>query len=400
MSGNHISDEIKAKALEENSNRGPKSPENPVNPPVMGPKSITKKKDKYVSKSLTPAEIQAMTPNFIGIGEKPTWLEPIKRAKWDYKLFRERHKLRKSLRKEFDMKLTRSEFETLATELGLGLQQTPFMFFPWLWTKIFGRGAIAWLLGLSVLGMSGFYAWSVIREEAGSFTVQINYNTMQDGFVLSETSDFAQKTGRLISTVVDKVNNITFSDIPKDIDMHDGSNNGLHYVAYSFYIKNDGDKVGSYEYVLSLTDSAKNADKAIWVMLFEDGHQSIYAKNSADGDEERLVGYTREPPFYDCAYDRDYQYYKTESGTWGIRTTPYMDETTVIEGIVRDVSPGEAHRYTVVLWLEGYDPECTDAIFDGYAKFTMEFNPIDEERYSIFSHLYRKEYEENPLTLD
>ena len=33
--------------------------------------------------------------------------------------------------------------------------------------------------------------------------------------------------------------------------------------------------------------------------------------------------------------------------------------------------------YTIVIWLEGNDPDCVDAIIGGTIKFTMEFKIIE-----------------------
>ena len=387
MDNKNPTDELKKQALEENADRGPQPP--------TGPKSIYEKPDKtFGAKRLTPDEVKRLMPYYVDIGERPPFLRLFKRLAWDRRLFRERRKLRKQLKSDFGMKLNRREFEDLATEVGLGLQKSPLLFFWWFWRWLFGGGGIFWLLGIATLLLSLFYAYSAITELAGSFTIQLNYNTMQSGFVLSETPDFDVKTGRLIGEALEKVNAMTLGDIPKDIDDHDGSNNGKRYVAYSFYIRNDGDEPEGYEYVLHLSDSYKGAEQAIWVMLFEDGKQAIYAMPSADGDPERHYGYIRNAPFYDVAYNPEYQYYQKDDGKWGVQVTNFVDDEIVVQGIVRDVPPGGVHRYTVVIWCEGYDPECTDAIFDGYAKYYMEFNPIDEKKVTLFSNLYHTEFDE------
>ncbi len=393
------SDEMKAKAVKDTEGRGPKAPHDTEKEPKAPNGIFRKPSGEYQAKALTPDEISALLPYYADIGERPPFYRPIKRILWDRKLFRERRKLRKQLKYEFLMKLKPREFEELATEVGLGLEHTPWLLLWWFFNWLFGAGGLATLLGLGLLAMGGIYAWSAISELAGSFTVQINYNTMQSGFVLSETADFAVKTGRLISTELEGVNAMTLSDLPKDIDEYDGTRNGARYVAYSFYIRNDGNVVDSYEYVLHMSDSSRDADLAVWCMLFEDGHQIIYADASADGDPERIWGY-KIPPFYNLAYDPANQYYQKaedKDGRWGIQTTPFESRDVVVRGIVTDIEPGEIHRYTVVLWVEGYDPECTDSILDGYAKYYMEFNQVDKEKVNLFSNLYRTEFDK-PLT--
>ena len=38
----------------------------------------------------------------------------------------------------------------------------------------------------------------------------------------------------------------------------------------------------------------------------------------------------------------------------------------------------EVHKYTVVIWLEGDDPDCTDELIGGHAGLQMGFELIEE----------------------
>ena len=44
---------------------------------------------------------------------------------------------------------------------------------------------------------------------------------------------------------------------------------------------------------------------------------------------------------------------------------------------------GEIDKFTIVIWLEGNDPECTDEIRGGKIKFSMNFsvNDTKEKRF-------------------
>ena len=44
---------------------------------------------------------------------------------------------------------------------------------------------------------------------------------------------------------------------------------------------------------------------------------------------------------------------------------------------VEDFSPQARDKYTVVIWLEGNDPDCVDDIIGGQIKFGMDFNIIE-----------------------
>ena len=48
------------------------------------------------------------------------------------------------------------------------------------------------------------------------------------------------------------------------------------------------------------------------------------------------------------------------------------------KGIIRNFKPLDQTKFTVVVWLEGDDPECVDRVIDGLAKLEMNFQVIGE----------------------
>jgi hypothetical protein len=306
---------------------------------------------------------------------------------------------RKILRRELREKgiKSRIEFEQIARDLGLvldeGRKAHTLAFLNFSWAKLMSAIGVKGILLGSVALLTTMFMMSALAEKAGSFTINLTAEMLKAGFVLSETKDFAEEKSRLFSQEMEEVNNITVEDISADVDNIDGSHNDTNYIAYTFYIKNTGKLVSSYNYYLKLDSETMNVASAIWLMFFEDGKQVIYAKKSSDGNPEELYGF-KTVPFGDCAYDYDKQYYE-EDGKYGLVTTPFVDEKIVVQGTVGDVEPGDTHKYTVVMWVEGNDPECTDDIFGGYAKFSMDFKKGDSEDDSgIFKGIYRTEYDD------
>ena len=60
-------------------------------------------------------------------------------------------------------------------------------------------------------------------------------------------------------------------------------------------------------------------------------------------------------------------------------TVPFLSNTKVLENTTEDFAPGAVDKYTVVIWLEGNDPECIDDIRGGVVKMSMNFNVLDED---------------------
>ena len=50
-----------------------------------------------------------------------------------------------------------------------------------------------------------------------------------------------------------------------------------------------------------------------------------------------------------------------------------------VEGVRQNISPYASDKYTVVIWLEGEDPECVDSIKGGEIEYKMIFETIDDE---------------------
>ena len=51
----------------------------------------------------------------------------------------------------------------------------------------------------------------------------------------------------------------------------------------------------------------------------------------------------------------------------------------VTAGEIADYQPGAIKRFTIVMWLEGDDPECTDDILGGMVKLDMNFSVLSSE---------------------
>ncbi len=317
------------------------------------------------------------------------------------RIIKERRLLRKDL-KAHGIK-SREDFEIIAESLGLVLWKANPFFIWWhhAWKGLLSGLGLKSLLAAGAALLTGLFLLSTISEEKGSFTINLTGDMLRAGFVLSDVAEFEKGVSRLFSTKVKQVNNITIEDIDPDVDEIDGPHNGDNYVAYTFYIRNDGEENSSYAWYLKMKGEVLDTTQAVWLMLFEDGYQVTYTRPTADGKPEELFGFDDPIPFTELAYDKEAQYYSEvdkESNVtlYGIVTTPYVDDEIVAQGLIEDVPPGEMHKYTVVIWIEGYDPECTDDIFGGFAKFEMDFEYVedDADRNGLFDGVFRTEYDD------
>ena len=189
------------------------------------------------------------------------------------------------------------------------------------------------------------YAISYFYDKYGSFTVKVNkYDMMRQGLTLSETPEFEKTVSVLNADIVYDMTNISGDDLPANIDMINGSHNGESYIAYTFYLINAGSDTVTYEGEMTIENVTKNVDEAIRIALYQNGEKTVYGKTKSDGTGKEA----------DC--DKE-----------------FLSSTFVMKNKHEGFKPKEKDKYTVVIWLEGNDPDCLDPLIGGTLKLSMNF---------------------------
>lgn len=189
------------------------------------------------------------------------------------------------------------------------------------------------------------YAISYFYDKFGSFTVKINkYDMVRQGLALSETPDYDIANARLDADIVEDMTNISGEDLPENIDMINGSHNGESYIAYTFYLINAGDSTLTYTGEMTIENVTKDVDEAIRIAVYENGERTIYGKTKSDGTGKES----------DC-------------------DSEFTSSTVVMTTGHEKFEPKAKDKYTIVIWLEGNDPDCLDNIIGGTLKLSMDF---------------------------
>ncbi len=181
----------------------------------------------------------------------------------------------------------------------------------------------------------------------GKFTVTLDSNkTLESGLAIFDSLNNGHGKRKLEATPIKFMDNISYKWIPDTVDTEaDGSHNGQNYIAYSFYVENQGNDVLNYHYEVIVDDIIKNVDEAIRIRIYRNGEDITYAKRN----------------FLDHEPEKD--------------TEPFKDiknaEGTIILEKVADFKPDDLDRFTILIWLEGDDPDCTDALIGGELKMHM-----------------------------
>lgn len=203
----------------------------------------------------------------------------------------------------------------------------------------------ALLAGFLTIAVGLMFAIAFMQEHMGQFTINLNRVDMwRRAISMSETADFAEPTSRLTVNTIRRTTNISIEDIPWDtIEEGDGDKSGKDYIAYSFYIRNGGIEDVDCGVVLNMDYKSKGAENAIRLALIFDGQRTVYAMPSANGNAEP-------------------------------QTVAFLSDKIVMETVLEDFKVDDVHKYTIVMWVEGDDPECINDIIGGSVRFSMDFD--------------------------
>ncbi len=205
---------------------------------------------------------------------------------------------------------------------------------------------LAIALASVMLLLFAIYAMGMLSEQKGIFEIKA-YGKDEGTISLSTKADFSDATVFLEGDPVEQITNISeLRDIPSDVDTSaDGSHNGENYFAYTFYLKNSSEVEIDVEEKVDILGKMKDADEAIRLKIYRNGIPTTYAAPAKSGMSE-----------------------------YG--TISFLDEDTAYSHMIEGLAPGETVKYTVVVWLEGDDPECVDNIRGGFVRFGMNFKVI------------------------
>lgn len=212
-----------------------------------------------------------------------------------------------------------------------------------------------WFLGLIVL-VAVLFLLAFSQEKMGNFTINLNrLELFRKGIAIDYDPNFSAPTARLYADTVLDATNISMDDIPSDVDDINGSHNGENYMAYTYYVRNAGKEDLNYVASIKLVSASKGAEEALRVAVWRNGKCTVYAMPSSGGEPEA-----------GCVN--------------------FESREVVCSFAESDFLVGYVDKYTIVIWLEGSDPECVDKIVGGSVELSMD---IDSKEHSDTSLLQK-----------
>ncbi len=220
------------------------------------------------------------------------------------------------------------------------------------------RKLVLKIVSLLIALFAVVYVVSLMYSKFGNFTIAVNkYNYIEYGLSLSETRDFNTPTSSLDCKATEIMTNIDGASLDKlDLGAIDGKDNGDNYLCYTFYLKNAGKKAITFEYSIVIVNMTMDIEKAVRLRLI----------TSVNGSATQATDYAR----MSSTQDENGEYLPEPN------TTAFLSKNTVLRTEQSGFQPNDVMKYTVVIWLEGNDPECTDDIIGGQFKIDMKFNVL------------------------
>lgn len=194
----------------------------------------------------------------------------------------------------------------------------------------------------------------------GTFVISLEESAYYEGISLSEEKEFYSSYPRLLVRPMSNAYPIAYSDLSiDDVINTDGNysdNRGYTYLGYTFYLKNDGTTTVDLSFNISIVQVTKNVDSATRIMLIEDDvNRQIYLKDDSTN---------RHP--YDTTPDE--------------LCTYFISDTIVCSHAITNFKPESIKKFSLIIWLEGWDPECDDSIKGGQIKMEMMFKIMNSKK--------------------
>lgn len=237
------------------------------------------------------------------------------------------------------------------------------------------------------LGLGVFILVSFLGRFTGTFTVSLNTGDVK--LSLSKESQFEESTAFIKLETMPAFGEMTFTSLPpfSELDSEetyytdfahynsDGTKiNDIPFFKYTFFIRNNGEKIARYNFSLNITTNyaaidgtGRTIDQILRVMIFENDafdteshNYSVYAKKSESTNYDQDNNPTT----------KEYISYSVEKANrYGIEfpgfAEEFEDNNTVATFVTNNFAKGDAKRYTLVLWIEGEDPQQNGEIPEG-----------------------------------
>ena len=228
-----------------------------------------------------------------------------------------------------------------------------------------------------------FAGFTVYGARIGNFNIYMKEGDVRLALYMKE--DKSDLGTHLSVPVLDGMKDTTFEDIAaqniRSQIMHGlgPKNDNVHsqYLAFSVVLINLSDKMVNYTVDLTVVGSSegrggKIVESAMRVFVIaERGYEkgSVYDSLATDAEKEE---YFRNGRIYALPEATEENRQRLEENTH-YQTEDFISEVQIFHQEEFDLEINEEVKYTVLMWLEGWDADCMNDLFGGRIKMRMDF---------------------------
>ena len=195
--------------------------------------------------------------------------------------------------------------------------------------------------------------------------MSVDEDAFKRGIAISDSSTFETMNRWHTADPVEDVRDTTLQHIDLfEIINAEGAykETRSNYLAYTFFLRNVGSETTPVDYEVVITYQSKNIAEAIRVMIIVDG-QVAY-------DEQGIR-------YIECESKKMYQAPDKQDITY----KDYLQDFTLFKSTdiicserIFDIRPEQTKKISVIMWLEGEDPECIETLASAKIKITMNLS--------------------------
>lgn len=202
-------------------------------------------------------------------------------------------------------------------------------------------------------------------QNSGNFVMSVDEDAFKRGIAISDSSTFETMNRWLTADPVEDVRDTTLQHIDLfEIINAEGAykETRSNYLAYTFFLRNVGSETTPVDYEVVITNQSKNIADAIRVMIIVDG-QVAYDEQGIRYIECESKKMYQAPDKQDIVYKdylQDFTLFKTTD--------------IICSERIFDIRPEQTKKISVIMWLEGEDPECIETLASAKIKITMNLS--------------------------
>ncbi len=202
-------------------------------------------------------------------------------------------------------------------------------------------------------------------QNSGNFVMSVDEDAFKRGIAISDVASFETMNRWLTADPVEDVRDTTLEHIDLfEIVNAQGAykETRSNYLAYTFFLRNVGNEATPVDYEVVIKNQSKNIAEAIRVMIIVDG-EVAYDENGIryiECESKTMYQAPDEKQVIYKDYLKDFVLFKTSD--------------IICQERIFNIRPDQTKKISVIMWLEGEDPECIETLASAKIKISMNLS--------------------------